>query len=801
MHVWHVFWISQGKQNKMKTIIRNFLSVLKRFRMATFLNVAGLALAFTAFIVILIQINFERNFERCHPTADRVYRVELTSTGIFSLVLPRAFIEAVSESSPHIEASGLIMPYSPIIYFTVTENGQKAGFHEYLHSCHPSLTRVFDFPILEGDIDCLNDPEKVILPESIARKMYGDQPAVGKLLHAEDEIVCKDIKELTVGAVYKDFLENTQMRNVIYTGIGDYQRSNFGSSSFICYLLLDSPEAAQLVTDNFNANFDFAKIGEEKDVQMKLTPVTDIYYMNESQDGSVFRSGNKEVTLLLFFIALLIIVVAAINFTNFSTSLTPLRIKSINTQKVLGSPDSILRRALLAEAAIISMVAWLTSLLIVYILGRTHALPFIDASLSILNNLPIVLLTGVVALITGVIAGLYPSWYVTSFPPALVLKGSFGLSPAGRKLRTALISFQYIVSILLIIAACFISLQNSYMRGYSLGFDKDQIAIVNLSSEMYTKSHELYANRLKEFAGIEDVAFSLEKMGAQDFYSTNSGSIKNTDFHFFMLFVSENFLRVMGIPIEAGRDFSKADELSGQPTYIFNHTARLAMDINPGDKIQMWAPGSIVGLCNDVKFTSLRQGENNVGFALGAIPYPLTVSYIRLKAGTDVQAAVSHIRKTIAGIDPAYPVDIKFYDTIFNELYHKEENLRSLITIFSMLAIVISLVGIFGLVVFDTQYRRKEIGIRKVHGATLREILEMLNRSYIYIVLICFIIAAPVGYYAVSKWLESFAYKTPMSWWVYLLALTVVLAITIATVTFQSWRTANANPVDSLKSE
>ena len=179
----------------------------------------------------------------------------------------------------------------------------------------------------------------------------------------------------------------------------------------------------------------------------------------------------------------------------------------------------------------------------------------------------------------------------------------------------------------------------------------------------------------------------------------------------------------------------------------------------------------------------------------------MTVSYIRLKAGTDIHGAVSHIRNTMADIDPSYPYDIEFYDEIFNQLYHKEENLRSLITVFSILAIIISLVGVFGLVVFETQYRRKEIGVRKVHGATNMEILEMLNRSYVYIVLICFALAAPVGYYGIKKWLESFAYKIPMYWWVYMVALLIVLVITVGTVTFQSWRASNANPVDSLKSE
>ena len=428
----------------MKTILRNFFSVLRRFSLAAFLNVAGLAVAFATFIIIMIQISFERNFDRCHPTADRIYRVELSGevveaeAGTFSRILPRGLIEAVIGSSPHIEAGSLIFPYSPAIYFTVTSNGEREGYHELIQTCHPALTHVFDFPIIEGDIDCLNDPEKLILPESMARKIFGKQSAVGKALHAEEQIMSKNVRDFTVGAVYKDFPENTQIRNLIYTGIDNTMRENFGSSSFICFLLLDNPESARLVTDNFNANFDFSKLGSGK-VQIKLTPLTDIYYMNESQDGTIFRSGNKEVTWLLFFIALLIIIVAAINFTNFNTSLTPMRIRSINTQKVLGSPDCVLRRALLAEAAITSLVAWLASLFIVHVLASTGTMPFIEADLSIIDNLPIVLLTGVIALVTGILAGLYPSWYVTSFPPALVLKGSFGLSPSGRKLRTVLI--------------------------------------------------------------------------------------------------------------------------------------------------------------------------------------------------------------------------------------------------------------------------------------------------------------------------------------------------------------------------
>lgn len=557
---------------------------------------------------------------------------------------------------------------------------------------------------------------------------------------------------------------------------------------------------ADEIADNFNRHFDFKKIYHEGE-QIRLVPLTDIYYMNETQDGGTFRSGNKEVTALLFGIALLIVIVAAINFTNFSTSLTPLRIKSINTQKVLGSSDTLLRRSLLIEAALISFMAWLVSLVIVWGLDWAEALPFIEADLSLVSNLPIVFLCGIVALVIGWLAGIYPAYYITSFPPALVLKGSFGLSPSGRKLRTTLICVQFVVSIVLIIGACFVQIQNSYMRNFSLGFDKDQVAIVELNETMYNKHHDTYVNRLKENPGIEDVAFAMEKVGSKDGYNTNGGNYKGKDFQYFIIIASSNFLRVMGIPVIEGRDFSKADELSDHVSYIFNRTAMEGLDMQVGDAFDSYSSGHLVGFSDDVKFTSLRGGEDNIAFLVGNFGYSLPISYIRLKAGSDIHAVVGHIQETMRELDPFYPFNIEFYDEIFNHLYRKEENLRSLVTVFSLLAIIISLVGVFGLVVFETQYRRKEIGIRKVHGATVGEILLMFNKAYLRIVGICFVIAAPIAWQGVRMWLEGFAYKTPIHGWVFLIALLIVTVITLLTVSFQNWKAANENPVNSIKSE
>jgi len=791
----------------MRTIVQNFLSLLRRFKMATLLNIAGLSVAFVAFMVILIQVSYEYNYDRSHTTSERVYRVSNSREGLWGVIHSRAFVEAVIHSSPHIEAGTLVNRYGGAKYFSFTENGEKKGFKESVHTCHPGITQVFDFPIVEGDANCLNDPEKVIIPLSLSKKLFGNESAVGRLLHAEESIWTKNKEDFTVGAVYKDFPGNTQLGNVIYTTIDpDYDINNWEASNFICYLLLDKPESRANVTDNFNQHFDFSKVswGEQDTttVKLELIPLVDTYFRNDVQDGRIVKTGNKETSLLLMIIALLVVVIASINFTNISTALAPIRIKSINTQKVLGSYDGTLRMGFILEAIGISLFSYMLSLFFMYMLQKTSLLSFIEADLHLSNNIPIIILMGIIAVIVGAIAGTYPAWYMTSFPPALVLKGNFGLSPKGRKLRTALIGFQFVVSIGLIISSLFVQLQCNYMQNYSVGFDKDQVAIVEIGGTLYQNHRESYVSKLKTFAGIEDVAFSHQKLGSQDSYSSYGFKKDEEIIPYYRLAVSYNFLSVMGIPVIEGHDATSSNEQGNDVTFIFNKMVKDNHGIESGlqDLFGGDSRTNVLGFTENVKFTSLRQADFNMGFAINthqALPF----SYIRLKAGSDYFAAVNHIRKSIAEIDPGYPVEVEFYDTVFNTLYQKEERLNKMISSFGLLAILISIVGVLGLVIFETQFRRKEIGIRKVLGAEIQDILIMFNKIYLHIVCIGFIIAAPIAYYGITKWFENFAYKTPMYWWVFLVAFLIVAGITLLTVTFQNWKSASANPVDSIKTE
>ena len=656
--------------------------------------------------------------------------------------------------------------------------------------------------MVEGDKDCLNNPENVIIPQSLASVLYGNVSAIGKSLHCEEKVWGKERLDLIVGGVYKDLPDNTQLKNTIYTAMDpNYAINNWRSSNYLCYLLLDNKQAADNVKHNFNESFDFSLLNKDDEIEkINLTALADIYYLNENQDGNITKSGNKQITNLIILIAVLVVTVATINFMNFNTSLAPLRIRNINIQKVLGCSNGVLRLSLIIETISITFLSYILSLLYIAILSKTSVLSFIDANTGISNNLMLIATCSLLVLLVGVLAGIYPAIYMTSFTPALALKGNFSVSPTGRKLRTLLIGIQFIISIGLIIATSFIWLQNRYMQGYSLGFDKDQIAVVELNEKIYKNNRESFVTDLKSYSGIEDIAFSMEKVGSGDFYNTNGVKYKEQIFSYFMFPVSWNFTSVMGIPIVGGRSANQEDESVDHISFIINKDAQQKYNMELSTPLESNDKSSIIGFIDNVKFTSLRKENDNIALAINT-GYSLPVSYIRLKAGTDYFAAVDYIRKTISQIDPSYPFDIQFYDTLFDKLYHKEENLRKMITVLSLLAIIISIVGVFGLVIFETSSRRKEIGIRKVHGATIGEILLMLNQLYIRIILICFIIAVPLVYFGVFKWLEGFAYRTPMYWWVFIVGGLLILLLTVAIVSIQSWKAARANPVDSIKDE
>ena len=795
----------------MKLMIRNLLYLFKRFKTAVVLNLFGLTIAFAAFLLIVMQVDYEMNYDAMHSKSGRTFRLEANHgefehNAIHCLMFSDAFVN----SSAHITDYSYRYPfYGGERYCQIDEvddQGEAKVFKENFQLCLPNISDVFDFHMKEGSVECLSIPGSVLIPESVAKRLFDKQSAIGKRIRMSGSSGWQPVSTtiLTIGGVYKDFPGNTTVQNRIYVPMDqlDLLKSSWQMYANEIYVTLDDPLNKEEVLDHFNKTFDFAKsqMGSAQEIALRLTPLKDVYYTHDTT-FDFNPKGHRETNYVLLGIAFLILFIAGINFTNLTTSLIPLRLKTINTHRVLGCSIYKLRAISLIESIVICLISYILALFIVNDLSYTPIANWVDADIRLSQYKGLILLTALIAILTGCLAGLYPAIRSTSYAPALVLKGSFGLSPKGKKVRVALIGFQYTVSIALIIVTLFMGLQNHFMTSSEqLGFNKDQVAIVNLTPEIYAKHKPQYIQKLKDYPGIEDVAFSVYELSKEDdMIDLEYARHEDQDVFFKVFYASENFLSVMDIQVEEGRDFTREDLNKAQSDYIINPAAERDFHLHPGDRFN---DRTVLGVSKDFRFNSCRIASSPFVFALNNdIPNPKLVSYIRFNSKTNLQEAVAHVRETLKEIDPTFPFEISFYNTILNNLYQKEQTLGKLISLFGIMAILISIVGVFGLVLFETQYRRKEIGIRKINGATTGQILLMFNKTYIRIVSVCFIISIPIAWMGTQQWLENFAYKTPLHLWVFIVAFLIILSVTIGTVTFRNWQAANENPVNSVKSE
>lgn len=793
----------------MRTILRNFLVTLRRFKLASALNILGLSVAFAAFTVILIQVRYDVEFDRSHSRSGRIFRVEVSrDSAVYQSLIPRPMADLLLDASPEIHEGSIVGGGGcPGPYLTIDRNVEKAGFKEKVLGVYPGFIDIFDFDLVEGEKENFGQGDRVFIPQSMAERFWGAVPALGRSIDFNNDTV----RTLYVGGVYRDFPKNTWLQNGIYVtrSPGTYTPfETWENDTQQLYVLLSSAQAkesvAQAMWRTFSGRSGTLPAGLREIESIRLTAVEDIYF-----DLTVLRDshpkGDWATTQMMLSIAVLIIVVAAFNFINFSTALTPLRIRSINIQKILGSSDAALRRALVGEGVGISMIAFLLALFWIYLLhyfgGWTS---YFVADIAVEQNLPVVGIAFVAAVLVGLLSGIYPAWYSTSFSPAMVLKGTVGISSKGKRLRLALTGFQFVVAIGLVTAALFMQLQNDFMRQKDTGMVTDQIAVVELNENLATQQRDLLVSSLRENRGIEQVGFAALQIGASDAVTQFGRTTAEGDMIYFdVIGVTWEVPRMLGIEVIDGRPFQPDDEKAGHAVYLFNQTARQMLKITPGYVVDpLNGQGDIVvGIMKDFNYRSLRNEIEPMAFLMNDRFSEAGMLWMYVKISGDAFAGVEQIKKTVASIDPSYPADVRFYDTVFDQLYQAERRTAGLIALFSLLAVAISLVGVFGLVVFETQYRKKEIGVRRVMGATIGEILVMFNRRFVWTILFCFVLAGPVAWYGVTRWQGAFVYKTPLHWWIFLVAFVIVLGVTLATVSIQSWRAASANPIKSLRSE
>lgn len=811
----------------MKIAFRNFLTTLRRYKISSLLNVIGLTLAFTAFYVIMTQVWWELGYNRSLHEADRIYLVENEDwyePGKWSSWLNRPVPERVIASTAGVEVGGCM--WGGFGSGTCwTSNKPSFGYNKFSASCGsvslPFLD-VFAFRSVEGDVHDIGKPKSVIVSREAAERM---RVGVGSLIWVDTDEPQPD-GAMEVVAVFEDFPDNSLLGECeVVKNLGEtnlYTTSDWSFNYFVKFRPGADPDEFARQWTNVNQEMqreaaekraaagDAADDDDESGIYgVRLSPVSDLYFESDSQ--APCRQGSVVTTYTLLGIAVLVIVLAFINFVNFFFALVPVRIRTVNTFKVFGAPASSLRFNFVFEAFGLVLIALLAAWYVSFALQGTEFASYISASLALSQNLEVVGLVAVVAFVMALAASLYPAWYITSFAPALVVKGSFGGTRSGRRLRTLLLGVQFFISIGLIIATSFIRLQHDYMMHYDMGFDKENLLAVRLS-ERGAVSYDALRQKLLSDPQVKDVTGATSRLVSVGRMGWGR-EFKGRQVAFQSYVVQPDFLRVMGIPITDGRDFLESDFDKELGTMIFNEAARREFEMQVGDRINGFVSPDeqIVGFCADFNFKPLQYGVSPFCFYL--LPKKIQqenywhlphVVYVRMTPGADIAAVTAHIRRCIAEVDPrTEPGDIvvRVFDEELGLEYDNERKLTAIVGLFALLAVVIALMGVFGLVLFETQHRRREIAVRRVMGASRGEILAMFNRRYVMLVAVCFVLAVPVSIWAVRHWLAGFAYAVPLYWWVFALALAGVLAVTALTVTVRSWRAVNENPAESVKSE
>lgn len=802
----------------MKIALHNFLTTLRRYKASSLLNVIGLTLAFTAFYVILVQVRWELTFNRDIPDAGRICLVAPGSwfdeTG-YSICSPRPDGEQLIARSPEIEAGGCIRPWRWDQPVWVKRHGEFHRFRMSLNTVSTGFLTTVGMRAVEGDLGALTRPNSVALSRSQAARL---DVHAGDLLWLGDREGKRTDVQHEVVAVYEDFPANSSFAHIVaVTDVGDRDMTPayWNDCYFVRLRAGADPDVLarrweQIHAENYRAYVErMAPVwGEElTEEEMEdpcdclLVPLDRIYFDRRVFDGmGTFPSGSATLTYSLLSVAVLVIVIALINFVNFFFALLPVRLRAVNILKVFGAPNASLRFSFLFEALGFVILSQLCAWYVAITLQGTEFASYISCPLSPAENLPVLALSLAVSLVAALVAGSFPAWYITSFNPAMAAKGSFVGSTTGRRFRTALLGVQFTVSIALIVFSVCALQQQRYVRRFDLGFDHERMLSFDLPSpKLYNPdSFDTFASSLQADPQIVGVTASSSRFVA-DAVSIFGREINDRKVDIHIRIVRSNFLDVLGIPIIAGENLRPGYDRDTTLHYVVNELLA-GQGLGLGDRLD---DGTVVGICPDIHYRPLQYPTEPFAFVAGTYwPVPMSHFYVRLAAGADFEAVCNHIRRAAERFDPdCGAFDIRFMDEEIDAQYARERRITTIVGLFTVLAVVIALMGVFGIVLFEAQHRRREVAVRKVMGATTAEVLRLFNRRYVRLVAVCFVVAAPVGYWAVDRWLASFAYRMPIRWWIFVAAFAVVLAVTVATVTFCSWRTAGENPADAVKSE
>lgn len=801
-------------RNYLKTAWRNILKNKGIFS----INIAGLAIGIASCIMIMLYVADELSYDRYNEKADQiarvVFRAKVNGEEIKEALVMAPVAGVLKDEIPEVtESTRLVKSFNNRIEYDGTYYGESN-----LAYVDPNFFEVFTLPLINGlKNKVLAEPSTVVISNTIAKKIFGNKNPVGESLY----LINKE-ESLTVSGVMEDIPENSHFHFDMLVSMKGFPKATETSwlkSDFFTYLILKKGTDIKAVESKLPAitqkymgpqikealGMNFNEFTKDNRIGLFLQPLTDIHLRSDfSSSSSLEQGGDIKYVYIFSAVAIFMLVIACINFMNLATASASKRAKEVGIRKVLGSNKKQLIYQFLSESFIASIIA--TSLaLILFALSLPWFNELAGKSIELGYLLNPVYIGSLIALILliSILAGGYPAFYLSSFNPLNALKSKFSGKGKGSGIRSGLVIFQFVISAGLILSTLIVREQMNYIQNKNLGYDKDQLLVVR-DSYLLENNEDNFIDQINSDPRVASLTHSaFVPAGETD--NEVGGIFKNNEFQRRMIFynVDENYLQTMGIELVKGRNFSKDYGDESNKTIINEKAAEILgiandpigetfqRDTNEGLKDM-----TVIGVIKDFNFKSLHQ-EIEPLFLLKR-PYGGVI--IRSKVA-DMSGLIANVNDLWNSYNPKEALNYSILDDSYRHAYLKERKMGTILSLFAILTIIVACLGLFGLVTFTAEQRFKEIGIRKVLGSSAGQIVALLSKDFLKLVVISFIIAFPLSYYLMNKWLQDFAYRIEIYWWLFFLAAIITIAIAFLTIGIKSYRAASVNPIKSLKTE